>query len=59
MNSGLIIKQFDGTYFLHWQFRIKLSLEIQKTLEVLKAEPELNFTNFKKKDARARNTIIT
>ncbi len=54
------IKQFDGTGFSNWEFRIGLFLEQNKLLEATKVIVEQNAAghgDWKTKDVKARNII--
>lgn len=55
------IKQFDGTGYSNWEFRMKLLLEHHGVLEMLSTIPPVEPTEhatFKKSDVKARNLIV-
>lgn len=64
MSSSLgvnVIKQFDGTNFSNWEFRIKLLLEQYEVVDVLNEdEPQDDDKkkDYKKRDVKARNIIV-
>lgn len=50
------LKPFDGTGFSNWEYRLKLVLEQNGSPEALEKVSEE--AEFKRKDAKARNTIV-
>lgn len=55
------LKPFDGSNFSNWEFRLKIFLEQNGTLEVLEQSlptDAIQLAQFKKTDAKARNTIV-
>lgn len=61
VSLGGSVKQFDGTGYSNWEFRVKLLLEQNEVLDVLEMDPPRDpnrMGDFKKKDIKARNIIV-